>query len=373
MLYFNYFVCIEPIIGDHIANEYDRDICAEKDRVITKAVPYIALVSALTGLLLAYIAHSDEMGLLLLRFCSPFVLGFALLGVYAFIRREEGALNGKVTLIIFLTAPMIISLTMIAVTSYIMPEIIDYMLEITGNRADKNVTVIVILYSLTVLMTFASHGVISTVVAYFRRYTARIYLSLEKIKNDHTDSRRNRISRWVYSVPDVIDVQRIELEPAADNNMFPKKMFSSLAFSIFALGLSISSYIFLNPIFQSALTIDEAVIITVILTFFMPVLVIPWFITRDIGAKIKSQARDYYLWKGMRKRLYQGFFAIMVFLSMLAISLYLGYDIVRTSYTYAGYVLITAFLSVLYAFIYANYYHKGFKEGIIQDFNEAKR
>ncbi|MCL2142647.1 MAG: hypothetical protein FWH44_00065 [Methanomassiliicoccaceae archaeon] len=355
-----------------IDNDYDMDGSLRKDRAIIKAVPYIALASALAGLVLAFMAAKGEMGSLLLRFCSPFVVGFAGLGVYSFVHRDKGALQESTTALILSAVPLIISLGIIFATSYIMPETIDFLTDLTGSWAAKEVAVLLSIYSLTILMMFTSHGVISTVVAYFRRYTARIYLSLEKIKNDDTDTRRNKISRWVYDVPDIIDVQRIELEPVQSHGRFPRRIMFSLAFSIFALGLSISSYIFLNPIFQSALTIGEAVLITMILTFFMPVLVIPWFITKDTGAKIKSQARDYYLWKGMRKRLYQGFFTVVVFLSLLAISLYMGYDIVRTSYTYAGYVLITAFLSLLYAFIYANYYHRGFKKGIIHDFNEAK-
>jgi len=345
----------------------------EKDRMITKLVPYISVAAALVGILLIIIGHSSEMASLLLRFCAPFVVAYALLGVYAFLHRDVPALDDKTTLIaLLLIVPLVISVAMIVATSYIMPEVVDYLIEAVGSWASKTVAVFIAIYSLTLLMMFMSHGVISTVVAYFRRYTVRIYLSLEKIRNDRTDSPRNKISKWIYCVPEVIDVQRIELEPAPDKR-FPLGMFASMAFSIFALGLAISSYIFLNPIFQSTLTIDEAVMITVILTFFMPILVIPWVITRDTGAKIKSQARDYYLWKGMRRRLYQGFFAIMVLLSMFAISLYLGYDIVRTSYTYAGYVLITAFLSCFYAFIYANYYHKGFKEGIVKEFAETKK
>ncbi|MDR0334392.1 MAG: hypothetical protein LBH69_00695 [Methanomassiliicoccaceae archaeon] len=353
--------------------KYVREITqSEKDHNITKAVPYIVLIAAAIGFTAGYFAHTTQMGLLILCFCSPFALGFAALGVYAFLHREPGALDGKITMTMLITFPLIISMVMLAITSYVMSEVTDYIMELTRNFAPKSLTVIGIVYSLTLVMLFTCHGVISTVVAYFRKYTVRIYLSLEKIKNDHTDTTRNKISRWIYGVPDVIDVRSIELEPVRSDGRFPVRMFVSLAFSIFALGLSVSSYVFLNPIFQSALTIDEAVIITVILTFFIPVLVIPWFITRDIGAKIKSQARDYYLWKGMRKRLYQGFFAIMVFLSMFMISVYLGYDIVRTSYTYAGYVTITAFLSLFCSFIYANYYHKGFKEGIIQEFGEAK-
>ena len=353
--------------------EYDRDGSIEKDRMIIKAVPYIAVVSALAGLLLALFAGTSETGPALVRFCAPFVVGFAILGVYSFRHRDKGALDERMTITILLVVPLIISITIIIATSYVMPEIIDLLIDVTGSWAPKNLAVPIVIYSLTALMMFTSHGVISTVVAYFRKYTVRIYLSMEKIKNNDTDSERNKISRWVYDIPDIIDVKCIELEPVRHYNTFPTKLFLSLAFSIFALGLSVSSYIFLNPIFQSALTLPETVIVTVILTFFVPVLVLPWFITKDTGAKIKSQARDYYLWKGLRKRLYQGFFTVIVFLSLLAISIYLGYDMVRTYYTYAGYVLITAYLSILYAFIYANYYHAGFREGIISEFNEAKR
>ena len=364
--------CIEPLKGESI--KYTREMrYEEKDRIIMKAVPYTVIVSAILGLLLVLIAHNAHMGSLLLRFCAPFVLGFAIIGIYAFAHRDKGSVDERLTLIMMLIlVPLFISVMMIVITSYVMPELIDYLIDTIGPWANKNVAVLLTIFSLTVLMMFMSHGVIATVVAYFRRYTVRIYLSMEKIKNDPSDTPRSKISRWVYCVPDIIDVHRIELDPIPNENRFPKRMFASLAFSIFALGLSISSYIFLNPIFQSALTLNETVAITAILTFFIPVLVIPWFITKDTGAKIKSQAKDYYLWKGMRSRLYQGFFAIMVLLSLLAISVYFGYDMVRTSYTYGGYVLLTVYFSLLYAFIYVNYYRREFKGAIIREFNEAK-
>ena len=345
----------------------------QRDRMIIKAVPYISIASAFAGLILMLMSHTKELGDMLLRLCAPFVVGYALLGIYAYIKRDKGSLREWTTLAILLIAPAIISALLIIVTPYVMPDIIDVLIRVTEDHLDKNVSVFLAIYFLTALMAFTSHGVIATVVAYFKKYTARIYLSIEKIKNDKTDTRKNKISRRMFMIPDIIDIQCVELEPVEYGKKFPTRMFLSMAFSIFALGLAISSYIFLNPIFQSAMTVDEAVIVTVILTFFVPVLIIPWFIVRDTGAKIKSQARDYYLWKGLKRRLYQGFFAIMILLSMLAISLYFGYDIERTAFTYAGYVFITAFLSLMCAFIYANYYHSGFKEWIIHDFSEAKK
>ena len=354
-----------------ISEYLERDGWDHKDRMIMKAVPYIVLISVISGALFAVFTRSPEIGIIIVRFFTPFVLGFAALGIYSFIRRDRGSVKGTVVVSIFVLIPLAASIVLILFTSYVMPEIMDVLANWMIQRLGKTANILIMVYALTVLMAFTGHGVISTVVAYFRTYTARIYLSIEKIRNDGNDTGRSKISRWVYDIPDIIDIDRIELEPVSQSG-FPVRMFASMAFSIFALGLCVSSYIFLNPIFQSAMTLEETVIMGVILTFFIPVLVIPWFITKDTGAKIKSQAKDYYLWKGMKKRLYQGFFTFVMFSSLFIISVYLGYDIVRTYMTYAGYVAITAFLSLLYAFIYTNYYHSGFKEGIIGKFNEMK-
>ena len=350
----------------------ERKTGLEKDRKLIRAVPYVVLVSGILGLILA-VSGPIEIGSLLLRFCAPFVLGFAVLGVYSFINRDPGLLGRHVAITVFLLAPFIISIFLILFVTYLMPELMDFLGKFVIADINKIITIFVSVYSFTFVMMFTSHGVISTVVAYFRKYTARIYLSIEQIKNDDTDTMRSKISRWVYDIPNIIDIERIELEPAENDSRFQMGMFSALAFSTFVLGLAISSYIFLNPIFERTMTLEEAVLVTAILTFFVPVLVIPWLITRDTGAKIKSQARDYYLWKGMRRRLFEGAFAFMMFLSLFAISMYLGYDLVKASYTYAGYIAITAYISFLYAFVYANYYHKGFREGIIEDFNDSKR
>jgi len=352
---------------------YDADANSRKDRLIIKALPYVVIISAVSGITLMLIMGRQDIGRTLLELFSPFVIGFAGLGVFSFYHRGRGLLDWRITVMILLATPFLISVILVFFTSYVMPEVLEFLEKLTLTTTNKIITVFGFVYALMFLMVLTSHGVISTVVAYFRRYTTMIYLSIEKIKNDATDSARGKFSRWIYEIPDVIDIRSVELEPAHDNDTFPVKMFFSMAFSIFALGLSISSYIFLNPIFQSTFTLGETVAITVILSFFVPVLVIPWFITKSTGAKIKSQARDYYLWKGMKRRLYQGFFAVMFLLSMFAISVYLGYDIWRTSMTYAGYVAITAFLSLLYSFVYINFYYSGFKKAIIDDFNEAKK
>jgi hypothetical protein len=345
---------------------------ARKDRNIVRAVPFVALISAIAGLILVLTGPKD-LGSILIRFCAPFMFGFAALGFYSLTARDKGLLDGRITVMIFILTPLLFSVSVTLVAENMMPEILNILNRVAGADVHETVMIFISVYAITLLMSLTSHGVISTVVAYFRSYTTRIYLSIEKIKNDDSDTTRNKISRWVYQIPEIIDIERIEFDPVPGDGKFPRKVFVSLTLSIFVLGLSISSYIFLNPIFAGTLSLDEAVIVTMILTFFVPVLVIPWSITRDTGAKIKSQAKDYYLWKGMKKRIYGGFFTFMVFLTMFAVCVYLGYDLERMFYTYLGYIIITAFTSLLYAFVYADYYYTGFKEGIIEDFNEAKK
>lgn len=345
---------------------------AKKDHNIVRIVPYIAVISAIIGLLISFMGPR-ELGSILVRFCAPFVFGFAALGVYSFVRKDRGLMNIRTTIPIFIIVPFIISIVIILAIDNLIPELINSLNKLIGTDSQESVIVFVSVYLVTLLMTFTAHGVISTVVAYFRSYTTRIYLSIEKIKNNSEDTNRNKISRWVYQIPEIIDIERIEFDPLPNDGRFPAKVFASLAISIFVLGLSISSYIFLNPIFVGALSLDEAVIVTMILTFFVPVLVIPWSITRDTGAKIKSQANDYYLWKGMKKRIYSGFFTFMIFLTMFGVCVYLGYDLQKMLFTYLGYIIITAFTSLVYAFVYCNHYYNGFRDGIIEDFNEAKR
>ena len=353
--------------------ETEESVSSKRDRSIVKAMPYIALACTVAGLIFAAFGWFG-IDAMLLRFTIPYMIGFAALGAYSFRFRDASRLGRPVTTLIVLTVPLIAFFILWGATrDGMMPGIMEVLEKYMLTPVSEAVTILVVVYGITALFMLVSHGVLSTVVAYFRKFTARIFLSIEKIRNDGTDSRSRRFCKAMYDIPDIIDIMSVELEPVDHCRRFPKKMFTSIASSIFALGLLISSYIFLNPIFADAMTLEEAVLVTVIITFFVPVFVIPWHITKDVGAKVKSQARDYYLWKGLRKRLFEAFFTFTLLLSMFVIYVYFGYDLERTLLTYAGYVAITASLSLIYAFVYMNYYHKGFREGIIKSFADEKK
>jgi hypothetical protein len=236
-------------------------------------------------------------------------------------------------------------------------------------KSNELVSFLISTYSITLLVFFVAYGVVSVIVGYFRSYFYRILKALEK----PPEARKNHIPEWLFQIPDIIDVKSVELDPETDDESFNVRLFVNTAASLFALGVVICSYIFINPLFLQLIPDEEMLIIGMLLSLFISPLVIPWSIVKSIGAKLTSDApREFFLWKGMRGRLYQGFFAVTFFMMLLTMSLFMGMDFGRIANTYAGYIAFMGVVSVITSFVYVNTYYRGFKKGIIKSYFRSK-
>jgi len=240
--------------------------------------------------------------------------------------------------------------------------------DIFGKNTDL-ASILISVYSLTLMLFFVAYGVVSVIVGFFRSYFYRVLRSLEY----PWEKRKNHIPEWLFQIPDIIDVRSVELEPNVEDDKFNFELFVNTAFSLFTLGTVICSYIFINPLFLQIIPFEEMLIIGMLLSLFMSPLVIPWSIVKSIGAKVTSDApRDFYLWKGMRGRLYQGFFTITFFMMLLTLSVYMGMDFSRIATTYLGYVAFMGIVATVTSFVYVNTYYKGFKNGIVKSYVRSK-
>ncbi|MGE4275122.1 MAG: hypothetical protein AB7E27_03545 [Candidatus Methanomethylophilaceae archaeon] len=237
--------------------------------------------------------------------------------------------------------------------------------------SDMGLIFLQLLFSFLVVTT-AGFGVIGVIVAYFRHYMVRILHSLEHVRNDGNDEWRMKGNIWVFDIPAVIDIKGVELEPAYSHGGFPQDSFRSMVEAMLVFSIILVSYIFLNPFFLLEMEAWEMMIIGMIITFFVPVFIIPWSITKDLGAKIVSQAKDYYIWKGMKKRLYQGFMALGVVFLLVGLVFYLVDDLSLVAFIYMGYFIFTVCLSLIYSFIYFNYFQRNFRDDIVQTFRERE-
>lgn len=339
------------------------------DRLITKIFPYVVLgCLILVLMLMAYLQDFTFTGIIF-AICLGFVIGFVILGMACVFLSDTGVITGKYTVPVILIVPAVIAVLFNAFGSGFGPNaFIVKFFDILGVGTDL-IAMLISVYSITLMIFFAAYGVVSVIVGYFRTYFYKVLRALEY----PLEKRKNHVPEWLFQIPDIIDVKSVELEPEIEDGKFNVLLFRNIAVSLFLLGVVICSYIFINPLFLQVIPFEEMILIGVFISFFISPLVIPWSIVRSIGAKVKSDApRDFYLWKGMRGRLYQGFFAVTFFMMLLTLSVYLGMDFSRIVTTYLGYISFMGIISIITSFVYVNTYYKGFKNGIIKSFLRAK-
>ena len=341
------------------------------DLTLIKAFPFLVVLFAAVGItILFYPTKAPDLGSTLLRFSVIFVIGFSTIGtVMFFASRGYRSRNYPIIALLVLT-PLVAAGAYMFVGTMMLPELFDSVFFVsTGDSMEDLAVMILEMYMLMAWLCMSIYGVICVVAAYFRQKIAGVYKYMEKLKNDGTDDRKGRFALNFYVIPDVIDIERIEMEPV-ERNSFPMDAFVSMALSIFALSVMISSYIFLNPVFISSMTIFHTLMVGMIMSIFIPALVMPWFITKETGTKIISQARPIYLWKGLKKRTFQSFFAISIVFFLLMMSLYMNTDVIRMTYTYIGFVIFTGLISMTYSYIFFARFNNNIKERIVKKFEE---
>ena len=345
----------------------------KSDKKLIELLPYLVVLCALGGVLnIVLLDKSESVGAALVAFCESYVVGFFLLGVYAFIyRREISVIRNKIPLIFFAIGPVIAAMVAYCIGLNIIPDIFSSeIFDHTDNAIRDVLSIAAKLYLIMLLTVMVVFGVVSVVSSCFRQYSAQIFRYISRLKNDGTDDRKGRFTLGFYEIPDIIEIKSVEMEPS-DNEDFSMDEFISMSLSVFALCIVICSYLFLNPVFMREMTFYEVLMIGILISFFVPVLVIPWYITKETGAKIKSDSRDLYLWKGMRKRLYQSFFGFTMVLLLMILSLYLGTDFMRITYTYVGYVAFLAFMSMFYAYVFFNHFNNHLRNDIVRKFRKS--
>jgi len=297
-------------------------------------------------------------------------VGFICLGLICLFLSDKAVIPGYKIIPLVIVIPLLVAILFHLFGSSFAPNnFLIRFFDVFGDHHEVG-SLLISVYSITLMIFLVAYGVVSVIVGYFRRYFYRVLRALEY----PPEMRRNHIPEWLFQIPDIIDVKKVELEPELEDEKFNKTLFTNIAVSLFLLGLVLCTYLFINPVFLDIIPFEEMLFISILLSLFMSPLVIPWSIVRSVGAKIVSDApRDFFLWKGMRGRLYQGFFAVAFIMMLLTVSLYMGMDFSRILTTYLGYISFMGTISIVTSFVYVNTFHIGFKNGIIKSFIMSKR
>lgn len=353
--------------------ENDKELCFDDrsllDARIRRLLPAIVPICILFSLLSIIIDPPSRFGLYLVRICLPYVPAFSLLGVYVMAKmRHNRRYSFAYTFPRLMGVLLVFSLLSLLYHDYFHPVNWISILPLGDELLINYLLIFLQLLLVFTIIVTTAFGVLGVIVAYFRHYMVRIINSLKRVKNDGTDKGALRANIWVFDIPSIIDIHDVELNPIGNKGTFPEGSFRSMVTAMLVLSIILVSYIFLNPFFILELQGWEMAAVGIIITFFVPVFIVPWSITRDLGVTIKSQARDYQIWTGMKKRLYQSFIALGVVFLLVGLVIYLVEDLAEVAYIYMGYFLFSICLASIYSFVYFNFFQREFCQDIVRKY-----
>ncbi|MBQ8180304.1 MAG: hypothetical protein IJ026_07740 [Candidatus Methanomethylophilaceae archaeon] len=344
----------------------DRLVPESQDRMILRMFPYFLMGCILCWIMVMFYVEEVTVSSMIVNLCLVFVIAFSLLGLVLFPIMPRGPFP-KVYMVlsaIVLSAVLWFFGTMMDFLVY--ANVVSATLDFFGVTVPETVFK-ALTFSLTlVVIMLTPVGVLTVTMAYLRVYLVQVFRTM----NQHAAEGVRGKAESFFGIPDIIDVEAIHLEPRTTHHGFDLRAAVSLFFYMMVLGVLVSSYLFLNPYFLGAMGWKVMLSTMLMLSMFVPVLIIPWMIVRDLGAKASSSApRDYDLFNGAKTKLFYTFAGLGVFMMMFLLSMYFGFEIGYILRNYTLYLVPLTVSTVFYSFLYTNNYLHTLKMGIVERFS----
>ncbi len=337
------------------------------DARITGMFPYFVGICVLLWIVSIFLIGASTFSKIIELLCLSFTFCFAVLGVPCARVMPNGVFSKWAVLATAVLLTSVLWLFNYATGEFYYAEAIHDMLGALGIYFGQPADAIVGFLGTLSVVLFTSIGVTCVISAYLRRYIPTVLATMQEHAKDRTRKKAERF----FMIPTVIDVEKVSLDPPSMSHLFNFRGSLSISLYVFVMGLMISSYLFVNPYFLDVMSWKTMLAVTVMLSMFIPALILPWQIFRGIGAKVESSApRDYYLWEGARHRLISAFAALGAFMMMFFLSVYMGNDIARIVFNYVTFLVPLLVTAVMYGFLYTNNFEKEDREEICARFEE---
>ena len=350
--------------------EYVTQIDFESSRKVVKRFP--AFIAVCLVLWVAMVMYRDEysFGSFITYLCLSFVVCFAILGAIRFNKLGPGPLPKWMFYIWGFT----LSFFMVAVGNVLgsidFPALIDSMLTWIGIGLDEILLLLISVLALSFIMIFTPAGVLYVITAYLTYDMPKLF---GKVYRDSLTGERSKAEAF-FQIPDFVDVKDVIMEPDVDYDHFNSEVLVNLFTYIVIMGVLFSSYLFINPLFLDTMSPRMMLGIMVMLAMFVPAIVIPWQIIRDLKAQaITDAARPYYLWNGAKRHLFSSFLTLGAFMMMFVLAMYYGHSVEDIFVNYLNLLIPLVCIAGLTAFMYTNSVNNSLKVMIYSRFMDRKK
>lgn len=340
------------------------------DERIISVFPYFVAACLILWMVCLYVTDWNGFGKLIELLCLSFTLCFAVFGFFLFFAIPGGVFSNRYNALAGLMVTVVIWIVDYLTEDFYFSDAVSGIFGYIGIELHGTLEFVIGFLATFGVVLFTSTAVISVICAYLRRYIPGVLSGM----NRHAEKGVRGKSERFFMIPDIIDVERIELNPPQKGHVYDIHGFFSIVTYLFILGLLVSSYLFVNPYFLDVMTEKSMLAVTIMLSMFTPALIIPWQIFRIIGADaISSAPRPYHLWEGAKFRLFSTFTTLGVFMMMFLLSVYLGNDVVSIIQTYLTFMVPLLCISIMFAALYTNSFESVDLRVIQTRFEEMER
>lgn len=216
------------------------------------------------------------------------------------------------------------------------------------------------------LILIMGFGIVGVMTVLERRFTPDILVDIGEITPRTMSSveggKKNviyPILRWLYDIPDVLDTGSLSITDCAPRRVFPWRAFRTALVWEVVFSAILAVYISLNPFFlggaDSTQQFTTLFSISSSLSFFIPILILPWFLYRRLSARIKGPVKDFKLYNGLKSRMTQILATVGTLIVFVRFSL-VSVDFATVAGTFASYYLFFVIGAMIITFTYFNYF-----------------
>jgi hypothetical protein len=319
------------------------------------------------------------------RTLSGLMLSFFLAGFSSFLNHRKSGLTPRKRLLTRFAAVSVVISLLVGVAIVFVIETNPGFIEMpdlgSGTLQDRIPLVVAYLFVTLTPVFFVSilffmvlaFGIIGVMSAIERRVTPWILNMIASSGGKAKLSIPERILRWCFDIPDIVDARTLVLHPVAAKRAVARSdVLQGVGWQLF-FGAILAVYASLNPFLSdrspsSLLTIFSALTAAASI---IPLLVLPWFIYRRLDARIKGLAKDFTLFNGVRARLFQSFVAVGTLVILVRLSI-TKIDLETYLTGFSSFMVMLFSSALMCTFVYLNNFENGLADDIATGFRPAE-
>jgi hypothetical protein len=281
----------------------------------------------------------------------------------------------------FATVPTLVLVVVITSTSIINS------IELLVAAVAIYLAMILVLFLIPLMFMIAGFGMMSVASIAQKRLIPDSLVQVKGITVNTQDSSRIKIKKkgmeypalnWLFAVPNVLDTRTLNVDEVAPRQTFPWAYFrTAMMWEVFFSAV-LAIYVSLNPfMFEIAGNGDirnrltSLFSLTLGLSVFIPIFVLPWFTYLRVNARIKGPVKDFKLFDGIKSRMVGTLVAFGTMIVFIRFALR-DIDAILILREFVTFYFFFSTVVAFATFVYFNYFADDVARYVVDDFNRKK-